>query len=71
MNKSELLNQLRIDRGANDEGSPPRTRLWIGLVAVALVRSGLLIAIAIGMFGGLLPALRAARLPVTTALRAA
>ena len=40
-------------------------------VTPALVRSGLLIAIAIGMFGGLLPALRAARLPVTTALRAA
>ncbi len=40
-------------------------------VTPALVRSGLLIAIAIGMLGGLLPALRAARLPVTTALRAA
>jgi putative ABC transport system permease protein len=40
-------------------------------VTPALVRSGLLIAITIGMLGGLLPALRAARLPVTTALRAA
>jgi putative ABC transport system permease protein len=40
-------------------------------VTPALVRSGLLIALAIGMLGGLLPALRAARLPVTTALRAA
>lgn len=40
-------------------------------VTPALVQSGLLIAIAIGMLGGLLPALRAARLPVTTALRAA
>lgn len=35
MDKSELLNQLRIDRGPNEEGSPPRTRLWIG-VAIAL-----------------------------------
>jgi putative ABC transport system permease protein len=40
-------------------------------VTSALVQNGLLIAIAIGMFGGLLPALRAARQPVTTALRAA
>jgi putative ABC transport system permease protein len=40
-------------------------------VTPLLVQRGLLIAIVIGMFGGLLPALRAARLPVTTALRAA
>ncbi len=40
-------------------------------VTPELVRNGLLIAIAIGMVGGFLPALRAARLPVTTALRAA
>jgi len=40
-------------------------------VTPVLVQRGLLIAIAIGMFGGLLPALRAARQPVTTALRAA
>jgi putative ABC transport system permease protein len=40
-------------------------------VTPLLVQRGLLIAIAIGMLGGLLPALRAARLPVTTALRAA
>ena len=40
-------------------------------VTPALVQRGLVIAIVIGMFGGLLPALRAARLPVTTALRAA
>ncbi len=40
-------------------------------VTPALVQRGLIIAIVIGMFGGLLPALRAARLPVTTALRAA
>ncbi len=39
-------------------------------VTPALVREGLVIAIVIGMIGGLLPALRAARLPVTTALRA-
>jgi putative ABC transport system permease protein len=36
-----------------------------------LVVNGLFIALAIGMVGGFLPALRAARLPVTTALRAA
>jgi putative ABC transport system permease protein len=36
-----------------------------------LVLRGLVIALVIGMIGGLLPALRAARLPVTTALRAA
>ncbi len=40
-------------------------------VTPELVRGGLLIAIAIGMVGGFLPALRAARQPVTTALRAA
>ncbi|MEX1993397.1 MAG: ABC transporter permease [Steroidobacteraceae bacterium] len=40
-------------------------------VTPELVRQGLVIALLIGMFGGLLPALRAARLPVTTALRAA
>ena len=40
-------------------------------VTPALVQRGLIIAIVIGMFGGLLPALRAARRPVTTALRAA
>jgi len=38
-------------------------------VTPALVVRGLIIAVVIGMFGGLLPALRAARLPVTTALR--
>jgi putative ABC transport system permease protein len=35
-----------------------------------LVARGLLIAIGVGMIGGFLPALRAARLPITTALRA-
>jgi putative ABC transport system permease protein len=40
-------------------------------VTPALVRTGLVIAVAIGMIGGFLPALRAARQPVTTALRAA
>jgi len=40
-------------------------------VTPALVADGLIIAVAIGMLGGLLPALRAARQPVTTALRAA
>jgi putative ABC transport system permease protein len=40
-------------------------------VTPPLVVSGLIIAVVIGMIGGLLPALHAARLPVTTALRAA
>jgi putative ABC transport system permease protein len=40
-------------------------------VTFGLVLSGMLIAIAIGFIGGLLPAIRAARLPVTTALRSA
>jgi len=38
-------------------------------VTPALVVKGLFIAVVIGLFGGFLPALRAARLPVTTALR--
>jgi len=40
-------------------------------VTPELVANGIVIAIVIGMIGGFLPALRAARLPVTTALRAA
>lgn len=40
-------------------------------VTPALVQRGLVIALVIGLVGGLLPAIRAARLPVTTALRAA
>jgi putative ABC transport system permease protein len=38
-------------------------------VTPALVLQGLIIALVIGMIGGFLPALRAARLPVTTSLR--
>jgi putative ABC transport system permease protein len=38
-------------------------------VTPELVARGLVIAVVIGMLGGLLPALRAARLPVTTMLR--
>jgi len=38
-------------------------------VTPALVMRGLVIALVIGMIGGLFPAIRAARLPVTTALR--
>jgi putative ABC transport system permease protein len=38
-------------------------------VTPALVIQGLIISVFIGMFGGLLPAIRAARLPVTTGLR--
>jgi putative ABC transport system permease protein len=40
-------------------------------VTPALVGWGLVIAVGVGMIGGFLPALRAARQPVTTALRAA
>ncbi len=39
-------------------------------VTPALVGMGLLIAVAVGFIGGLLPSIRAARMPVTTALRA-
>lgn len=39
-------------------------------VTPALVVAGLVIAVVVGFLGGLLPAIRAARLPVTTALRA-
>ena len=38
-------------------------------VSAGLVGSGLVVAVGIGFIGGLLPAIRAARLPVTTALR--
>ena len=38
-------------------------------VTPALVTRGLIIAVAIGMIGGLLPAVRAARMPVTAGLR--
>ena len=38
-------------------------------VTPALVVRGLVIAVVIGMIGGLLPAIRAARMPVTTGLR--
>ena len=38
-------------------------------VTPELVQRGLTIAVLIGMLGGFLPALRAARLPVTTSLR--
>lgn len=40
-------------------------------VTPALVVMGLIIAVAVGFVGGLLPSIRAARMPVTTALRAA
>ncbi|WP_409976286.1 hypothetical protein [Xanthomonas graminis] len=39
-------------------------------VSPALLWSGLKWALGIGVVGGLFPALRAARLPITTALRA-
>ncbi len=40
-------------------------------VTPALLKSGISVALAIGFIGGLLPALRAARMPVTVALREA
>ena len=42
MDKSELLSQLRIDRGPDAEVAPPRTRLWVALAALALVAAALL-----------------------------
>jgi putative ABC transport system permease protein len=38
-------------------------------VTPALLTSGLIFAVAMGFIGGLFPAIRAARLPVVTALR--
>jgi putative ABC transport system permease protein len=38
-------------------------------VTSQLVVRGLIIALLVGMIGGFMPALRAARLPVTTSLR--
>ena len=46
------------------------TTILLGLI-YPLVVTGLVIALVIGFFGGLLPAWRAARMPVTAALRAA
>ena len=43
--------------------------VWGPVVAPAVLWTGLKWALAIGFIGGLYPALRAARLPVTTALR--
>jgi RND family efflux transporter MFP subunit len=43
MNKSELLNQLRIDRGTNEEGTPSRARIWIGVATVVLLAGAALI----------------------------
>ena len=40
-------------------------------VTPELLQAGMALALAIGFIGGLLPALRAARMPVTVALREA
>jgi RND family efflux transporter MFP subunit len=42
VNKSELLNQLRIDRGSPEEGPSSRLRLWLALGAAALALAGFL-----------------------------
>jgi RND family efflux transporter MFP subunit len=39
LDKSELLNQLRIDRGTDEDPSPSRIRVWIG-IALALALAG-------------------------------
>ncbi len=39
MDKSELLNQLRIDRGTDEDAAPSRIRIWIG-IALALALAG-------------------------------
>jgi ABC-type lipoprotein release transport system permease subunit len=44
---------------------------WAFRVTPPLLASGLIFALAMGLFGGLLPAFRAARLPITSALREA
>ena len=43
--------------------------LWLAVFALALAQRRRGFAIAIGLFGGLFPAIRAARLPIATALR--
>ncbi len=43
LDKSELLKELHIDRGARGDGSPSRARLWSGLV-VALILIGAVLA---------------------------
>ena len=58
MNKSDLLKELRIDRDVL--GANFTQVVFQFAVTPALVRQGLFIAIAIGMIGGFLPALRAA-----------
>lgn len=40
MDKSDLLKQLQIDRNASDDSPTPRTRLWIGVAAAALLAGG-------------------------------
>jgi RND family efflux transporter MFP subunit len=47
LDKSDLLSQLRIDRGAGTEESPSRTRLWIGVAG-----GGLLVIAALAWFIG-------------------
>jgi RND family efflux transporter MFP subunit len=42
VDKSELLEQLRIDRDAGENGAAPRTRLWAGLAAAALLAGAVL-----------------------------
>ena len=42
---------------------------WLVLILAALLWNGLRWALAIGFIGGLFPALRAARMPVTSGLR--
>ncbi len=42
MDKSELLEQLRIDRDAGENGAAPRTRLWMGLAAGVLLAAAAL-----------------------------
>ena len=52
----------------NAAGATPEQMLRI--ISLSLVALGIAWALGMGLLGGLLPALRAARVPVTTALRA-
>lgn len=40
MDKAELLKELRIDRGATEEGSPSRLRLWLAIAGGTIALAG-------------------------------
>ncbi len=63
-----LFNGHTVSTAASSTGAP-ETRVFSLYVSPALIVSGIVWAWLIGFFGGLFPAVRAARIPVATALR--